>query len=236
MGALHRLVSICGLVMLAACGGGGSDDGGVMPPADNFAVRTAWANFLTASRTWSAAGVASNGLGYDITIGVQPGAASVMPISGIAAARSDTALRVRENGVIVSDALSETFFDAATLQLVGVRLTATGGSGVCSLASTAAVPPTTAQIGTGGTLATLDERNGCLAGSATLGTATIGWSLEFEAGTSYFCINSTEHDLGGSVLSTESDCVQVSPDGSLGARARITITQPGSGFTLTARG
>jgi hypothetical protein len=239
MGTIRRLASTCGLALvLSACGGGGgsSGDSGFIPPTDDFDVRTAWTNFLVASRSWAVAGVANNGLGYDVTISVQPGATSVVPISGATAARSDTRLIVRENGATVGNALSETFHDAATRQMLGTRFTPLGGASLCSLASATAAPPQAAKIGASGALATLDERDGCSSSSASVGTATVRWSLAFEGGISYFCIDSTERDLAGNVLATESDCLEVSPDGSLGARARITITQPGTGFSLTARG
>jgi hypothetical protein len=237
MRALCRLVSMCGLVLLSACGGGGdSGDSGPPPPTVDFDVQAAWGEFLTASRSWGVTGVANNLLRYDIDIAIAPGAASVVPISGATAARSDTTLQVHENGTLIGNALSETFYDAGTLQLLGVRLTPSGSASACSVATSAATPPAAAKIGASGTLATLDERSGCLTTSASVGTSSVGWSLEFEAGISYFCVNSTERDLTGAVLATESDCIEANPDGSLGARARLTITQPGTGFALTARG
>lgn len=237
MRAVRRLVSMCGLVLLSACGGGGdSGDSGPPPPTADFDVQAAWGQFLTASRSWVVTGTANNLLRYDIGIGLAPGATSVVPISGATAARSDATLQVRENGTLIGNALSETFYDAGTLDLLGVRLTPSGGASACSLATSATSPPAAAKIGTSGALATLDERSGCLASSASVGTSSVGWSLEFEAGISYFCVNSTERDLAGAVLATEADCIEVTPDGALGARARVTITQPGTGFALTARG
>jgi hypothetical protein len=95
------------------------------------------------------------------------------------------------------------------------------------------VPPSAAKVGTSGALATLDELDGCLASSAKVGTITVTWSLEFETGTSWFCSNSTERDPSAVVLSVESDCLQVSRDGTLGPAARITVQQ--GGVTLVAR-
>jgi hypothetical protein len=90
-----------------------------------------------------------------------------------------------------------------------------------------------AVVGDGGPMQTFDDRQTCAPTSASVGTSITTWSLEAEAGTNYFCLNTTVKDLAGAVSKTESDCLEVSASGTLGAKARITVVQPG--LTLTAR-
>jgi hypothetical protein len=50
----------------------------------------------------------------------------------------------------------------------------------------------------------------------------------------FFCSNETSRDLAGTVTGTESVCLQISRDGSLGSKAWLTRSTPG-GLSLTAR-
>jgi hypothetical protein len=233
--SLRRSAVALGLTaLLTACGGGGGDggDSGFVPPADDFNVFAAWRNLLTTSHAWTVSGIGSDGRSYTFTIAGTPGPTSVFPVTGMVSARADTQLTTNANGTIVAGT-QETYFDAATLQLVGLRTVFNGSASACDIATAVDVPPAAVKVGTAGSLATLDELNGCAASSAKIGTITLTWSLEFEAGLTYFCSNSTERDPTGAVVSFEADCVRVSPDGTLGSAARVTVQQ--NGVTVIAR-
>ena len=232
---IRRIASVCGLTaLLSACGGGGdSGSSGFIAPTDDFNVFLAWRNLLTTSRTWNVSGVGSDGRTYDITLAIAPGATSIFPVTGTTAARSDTTVTSNVSGVGSSMGQQQIYFDGTTYAMVGIRNSSSVGSANCDVVTGApSVPPSAVKVGSSGALATLDELNDCT-NSATVGTITVTWSLEFESGTTYFCSNTTERDLSSNVLSRESDCLQVNPDGTLGAKARVTVVQ--SGVTLVAR-
>jgi len=223
--------------LLAGCGGGGSSsgDGGFKPPGDDIDARAAWENLLTTTRTWVVSGTASDGFSYTASISVAPGGALEFPVTGNTAARSIASIVLTRGATTVDSRIAETFFDAATGFVVGLRHTIDGVGTFCSSATSAAVPPDAAELGSSGPLFTIDELDGCLASSAKLGTATQTWSVEFESetGITYFCTNATEQNLSGAVIATESDCIEVGADGSLGDKARVTVSS--AGFTLVAR-
>ncbi|HEX6707003.1 MAG TPA: hypothetical protein VF169_19755 [Albitalea sp.] len=217
------------VAMLAGCGGGGDDTGnsGFIPPNDDFNVAQAWHNLLTTNRGWTLTGSGTDGRIYDITVGTAVGPTTVFPVTGANTARSDVTLTTATTGFPTASALQQIHFDAATDRIVGIRTSVNQAAATCDLATSTSALPTTVKVGTSGAQATLTELNGCAGSSAAVGTITITWSLEFEAGTTYFCSNTTERNPGGAVLSAEGDCLQMSPDGTLGARARVTVEQNG---------
>ncbi|HUG23570.1 hypothetical protein [Piscinibacter sp.] len=237
MRARRSLWTVVLAAALAGCGGGGSSsgDGGFKPPGDDVDARAAWENLLTTTRTWVVSGVASDGFSYTASISVAPGSALAFPVTGNTAARSIASIVLTRGAATVDSRIAETFFDAATGFVVGLRHSIDGVGTFCSPAASAAVPPDAAANGSSGALFTIDELDGCLVSSAKIGSATQTWSVEFESetGITFFCTNATERTLSGSVIATESDCIEVSADGSLGNKARVTVSS--AGFTLVAR-
>lgn len=66
-----------------------------------------------------------------------------------------------------------------------------------------------------------------------MGATTTIWSLENDAGVVLLCWVMTGKDLAGAVIGTVSSCVQLTPEGAIGTKARLTIT--GLGVSTTAR-
>jgi hypothetical protein len=220
----------CGLVaLLAACGG--SDD--TTPPTQDHDVRAAWRNVLAGRHTWTARGTGSDGRTYTVTIDAGPAPDSAFPVTGVTAAHSLAQLTTEAGGTVATGT-QETWYDGATLQVIGMRHALTGATPACDVAVASSTPPTAAKVNTSGPLADLDERSGCGASFPRVGTLQLAWSLEFEPGIVWFCVNTTERDLAGLVASFEGDCVQVDPGGVLGAAVRITVRH-GNGFSLVAR-
>ncbi len=231
----HRLVGTLALVAgLAACGGGG--DAGAppfSPPDDDFDVAAAWQQLLTTSRTWSAEGIGTDGRTYTLTLHTSPGGDDVFPVTGESAARADASVSTTVDGV-PSQGLQQTFYDPATGVVLGIRRTVASVGTTCDVSTTVGTPPSAVKVdaAANGLLATFDLLDGCRVDSAVLGTIELRWSLEFETGTTYFCLTSTERSPGDQVLSVESDCLEVEPDGTLGSKVRVTLIQGAVSVTL----
>lgn len=230
--------------LLAACGGGGGSEGGGPPPPPapppvqppgTFNVNAAWRNFLTVKPTapWSLSGVGSDNRSYTITLDVAPTSSSTFPLNGLIYAATDATAVIGIAGLGLNQTISRTYYDPATLKAAGTRTTTINNVVSCSIVTATAVPPLSAVVGESGPMQTFDDRQTCAPASASVGTSTTTWSLETETGTNYFCLNTTIKDLAGTVAKTESDCLEVSESGALGAKARIILVEPD--LTLTAR-
>lgn len=242
MNAIRRAALAATVLLLSACGGGGDGgNSGFVPPADAFDVQAAWKNLLTTTRTWSGIiGRGNDNHVYEVAVQIAPAAAAPFPLTAAPANRSVQTVSTRVDGGPAGVAVNELFVDAGFLWQ-GSRHTIDAGTPSCDEASAgrSVLPPTavrfdaTARPVSGALLAGTIYAT-CADRTAVRGTATATWSLEFESGTVYFCLNTTSQDLAVPPnVTSESDCLQVSPDGSLGAKARITLRA--SGFELVAR-
>jgi hypothetical protein len=229
----HRLAGMLVIVAgIAGCGGGGDDGAPIFtPPDDDFDVAAAWAELLTTSRTWAASGVGSDGRTYALTLDTSPGGTDVFPVTGEGAARADAVISSTVDGVPV-EGVQQTFYDPGTLTILGLRTSVAGFGTTCDVSTLIGTLPSAAKVNESGLLASLDLLDGCRADSLLLGTIELRWSIEFETGTTYFCLTSTERSTGGQVRSVESDCLQVAPDGTLGTKMRVSIDQGGVSVTL----
>ena len=226
------LVMVAGMAGVGGCGGGGSDGEPVFtPPDDAFDVAAAWHELLTTTRTWAASGVGTDGRTYTLTLDTAPGGNDVFPVTGEGAARADAVVSSTVDGV-PAQGVQQTYYDPGTLAILGLRNDVTGWETTCDVSTTIGTPPSAAKVNENGLLASLDLLDGCRADSGLLGTIELRWSLEFETGTTYFCLASTERSTSGQVLSVESDCLQVAPDGTLGTKMRVTVIQGGVSVTL----
>lgn len=228
------------LVLLAACGGGG--DGGqnaFVRPTTSFDAQAAWKNLLTANRHAVLTGTATDGvktLDVDADVVMAPGAAATFPPDGLPYPRGVVTSTLRLTGAPAITGTQENFYDA-NFRFVGSRNTLASNNAVsCTQATSASLPPTAVKIDIAdksGALYTANDLPDC-SKKVISGTTTVTWSVEFEAGITYFCINSTDTDLKDPpTVDTESDCLQIAADGTLGAKTHITVTS--EGLTIDAR-
>jgi len=235
MNPLSRIACVSALVALSACGGGGDAGSSLfVPPTNDFAVRAAWQNLLAGNASWSVAGVGSDGHRYEMALTLAPGPAAAFPVTGVVASTSRATSVLKRDGSVLGTSLTESFFDAG-FALVGLRQSSDVAATSCDRpVAPAVVPPLAAKVGVSGALVSVDVLAGCSASSVLAGTAVNTWSLEFEAGATYFCVNSTDRDLlAPPTVSTESDCIEIEADGALGRRAKVRLST--AGFSLTAR-
>ena len=242
MNLLQRAAVPASILMFAACGGGGGDSGnsGFVPPTDVFNVRAAWQNLLAAGGTWSGiTGRANDNRTFVVSVQTAPGPAQAFPLGGVTYNRSVQTVTTVVNGGSPSVAVNELFVDAGLLWR-GSRHSIDNAAPTCDAPTAASqLPPMAATFDTVGTPVTGGLLAGTLYGScintnSVLGSASTTWSLEFEAGIVYFCLNTTSQDMAlVPNVTTESDCIQVAPDGTLRSRARITLRS--AGFELIAR-
>jgi hypothetical protein len=216
-------VSAATALLLVACGGGGGDDG---PPAGPYAVNTALGHLLVNGRSWDLHGTA-NGQAFALTLSFAPLPAGLFPVNGVFAGQSLETLTVVEAGQSTSEART-IFFGPTNLAFFGVQFE----GGICSVATANTLLPTTASIGAAGPLFTETDLDGCASSSLATGTTTSDWSLLTDSGVPLLCWNLKSTDLSGTVV-TESTCVEIAVDGSLGTRARYVATA--LGLTVSAR-
>ncbi|CAG1013804.1 hypothetical protein BURC_00523 [Burkholderiaceae bacterium] len=245
--------------LLAGCGGGGSDSGTPPPPpaptppapapapapapspapapATSVNVNAAWRNFLTTTNSWTVTGTASNGNTYSITFDTAPDISEVFPLTGTSFSTSKANAFLLIAGLPTSTTTSRSYYNPSTFEVAGTRNRVGNEPETCSIAIASAAPPTTASIGASGPLQTFNDLNSCVLASASqTGTSVTTWSLRDDAGTTLFCLNTTQRNMSNAVLFAESDCVQVAADGTLGPRALVDLTQNvPSALTLTAK-
>ena len=225
--------------LVAACGGGGGSGGGSAPPpppppppppASGFNANMAWRNLLTGATThlWSVTGTASNGNAYTITLASAAASGqAVFPVNGTAYSAGDITGTIGISNLGLQSSTSRSYYDPTTFVVAGTRTTVNSNAATCSTTTASLAPPTATALGTSGALQSLNDLDGCLPTSAVVGTSTTTWSVEADGVVNLFCLNTTASTY------SESDCFEVSTDGTLGARARISLTQPT--LTLVAK-
>ena len=224
----HAIWAGCALV-LSACGGGGSDAGDTTPYALAQGVR----NLYTGNHSWTVSGTASDGLVYRMTWGYAASGTGVFPVTGVTAARSLASYRSYQGSTLLSDSSGSLYYRDGDLGLVGVS----NDDGTCSDATTTVAVPTTARIGSRMTnYASVDELAGCTAISAVEARTKHGWSLTSDRGVSLLCQDSEFFDTSGISQGTQSDCVGISPDGTLNSYARSTAVVYSTSGTWTWTG
>lgn len=224
----------CALVVIAGCGGGGdAGQSDFTRPTDTFNARAAWVQLIGGTHSWSVAGTGSDGRNYTLGLSTASAAAAVFPPTGVSGSVTNLNLSLTQSGGGSATGLTEVFH-GSTYLVEGVRYSTVPASGVaCELitAGTAKLPPTAVKID-------VADQSGPLYAGASLpncsntassGTVTATWSVEFVAGITYFCVNSVERDLttAANIVSSEKDCVQMAANGTLGTRARVDVTTDG---------
>jgi len=206
---------------LAACGGGGD-----APPA-TYAVNVAQRHLLVDGGSWTMNGTGPNGVAFTVTMDFAPATTGPFPVSGATAGQSLQTFTVQASGS--SDSAAQTiYFDPLNLALVGAE-----SGGTCSVGNSSAALPASAMLGAGGTFFSGSDLDGCTGASNTVGSTTIAWALESDHGVALLCWNLAFKDALGAPSGTQSNCVEVATDGSLGTRARFAVSA--LGLTVTAR-
>jgi hypothetical protein len=218
------LITAASILVLAACGGGGGD-----PPAPttSFAIKTAWSQFLTVGHSWTLTGMAPNSQPFTITMDFAPMPDGAFPVNGVMAKRVQETLTIASGGQSNSGAQT-IFLDPTSLAVVGFD-----EGGTCSIATSNATLPDTATIGSGGQLFSLSDLVGCTSTAAVGGTTTGSWLLETVSGYSLMCWNLVSTDLAGTQIASMSTCFEVGVDGSVGAKARLTLSAAGVDVTAS---
>jgi len=214
------------VVLASACGGGGGYAG---TPAGTFDVNTGWRNLLTGTRNFTLTGTGPDKVSYTVAYGLTPAPVAPFPVTGVSGSRLVETITLTPASGTPSSGTSTIYFDAGTLALIGTQ----DSDGTCARATSATAPPGSALGGATGSLASVNNLNGCATNSTTTSTENIVWQLVADSGISLLCINS-----GPATTGTQSNCVEIIGSGALGSRARITVSIPlpaGGTFSLTAR-
>jgi hypothetical protein len=219
--------------LLGGCGGG--DDAGP-PITDPFAVGAAWRNVLAADTSFTLSGIGSDNASYTLFVALEPAAAGVYPLTGELGERGVQTTQLVQNGVAFAPTTTVQFYDPGFAALLGV----TSDAGECATVIDNGVLPAAATVGSSGPLYSAISYDRCDAGAVEIGSVASSWSIETEAGIVFFCNNATQFDVAGNDTGSESDCIQIAVDGTLGPLARVTVAVPSSatvpgGFTLIAR-
>lgn len=225
--------------LLAACGGGG---GGASPAATapppvvapapvetGVNVAGAWKDYTTAPHSWAMPGKGSDARAFELTVVMKPGALAAFPLNGASGQTSDQSLRFAIDGANTVTSDGTLYFTADNM--LGVA----SNDGACAGAR-AAMPalPTSTPVGSSGSMFVLDGYAGCKTTGQRLGATTFSWSVEKDGELVMFCITSKQEDASGAIKTTEVDCMETSINGSLGGRAKFTITKP-DGASISGR-
>ena len=231
------------VAFLAACGGGGSSSStpaGVPAPGPapapspaTYDAQIAWTRLLSTTRAWSVAGRGSDGLDYQLSLAVEPGGASVFPVTGASAVKSTFRNRMVQQSSLVQDVLNEQYTDTQ-YRLLGSRIISDGGTPTCSKTNViAALPPSGAAPGASGPLYAAATLSDCSPTATALGSSYHTWSVVADGSTVFLCIASSNRFIGETSDRYSETCVETDASGQLGLRARITLNLPGFSVVAT---
>jgi hypothetical protein len=228
---------IAALALLAACGGGGGGDSAApLPPVISPApvtasvdVAGAWHDYVTAPHSWTMRGQGTDKRAFDLTVVMKPGASATFPMTGSTGQTIAQSLRFTIDGANTVSSDGTLYFTNQTM--IGVATT----DGACAGARGAMpVLPSAASVGESGAMFVLEGYAGCTISGQKLGTTKFLWSIEKDAALTMFCITSQQQDANGASIGTEVDCMEANPNGTLGSKAKFTITRP-DGNSITGR-
>ena len=219
-------------LLLAGCGGGGGGDDDAGAPADTvYNVAAANHNFLNVPQSWATTGTASN---VEFTFGVATLAMidGVFKLTGQSSARVTQTVSFGATGVTPESSSVIAYFNKTSDALIGAY---DSQDDSCTRVDSNGALPTTARIGNSGPLSTSSTLNGCTSGSAVTATDVTTWWLETDQGVVLVCQNSVVSTVGSSSPDTLNLCIETAPDGTLGKRARFSITSPSVSLALVTR-
>lgn len=216
------LLSAAAAAMLSACGGGGGD----AAPASTYAVNAALGHLLVSGGSWTMNGTAS-GQTFTLTVAFAPAPAGPFPVNGAMSAQSLQTITLVSGGT--SSTGTETiYFDASTHAFFGLQ-----ADGACSVVTANTALPATAAIGASGAIFSESDLDGCTGSSAVLGSTANTWSLVSDTGAVLLCWDLAAKDAAGTANGSESLCVEIAADGTLGSKARFAVSA--AGLTVSAR-
>lgn len=229
------------LAALTACGGGG---GSAIPDATSAApppvvapppavsgvnVAAAWKDYTSTPHSWTMQGKGADARAYELTVALKPGTAGAFALTGASGQTTEQTLRFAIAGANTVSTVGTLYFTADNM--LGVA----GTDGACAGARAAmAALPASSAVGTSGDMFVLDGYAGCKTTGQNLGSTTFGWSVEKDGDVVMFCMTSKQQDATGAATTTETDCMEASPAGALGNRAKFTITKP-DGSSISGR-
>ena len=231
---LARAAALALAGLIGGCGGGDDDSGASI--TDPFAVDAAWRNMLAGDTDFSLSGIGSDSASYTLLVALRPAAAGAYPLTGEVGARAVQTTQLVQNGVAFAPTTTVQFYEPASAELIGVS----SDAGECATVTSNGLLPVSAGVGSGGPLYTATNYDRCDGAALPIGSVVADWSIETEAGIVFFCSTAALFDAAGNDAGSESDCIQIDIDGTLGPLARTTVVVPPrqgapSGFTLVAR-
>lgn len=221
--------------LLAACGGGGGGSAQIPPvvaPAPTVAgvnIAAAWRDYVSAPHTWTMKGKTTDARAFELAVVMKPAASGTFTLTGASGHTIDQSVRFAFDGANTVSSDGTLFLNGDAM--IGVSTT----NGAC-FGVRGAMPalPTSAAAGANGAMFVLDGYAGCASSGQKLGNTTYSWSVEKDGALTMFCITSRQEDGNAAYIGTEVDCIEASPEGTLGAKAKFTITRP-DGNSITGR-
>jgi hypothetical protein len=210
--------------LLAACGGGGDAAGAPVGP---YMVNAALQKLLATGGSWPMSGT-NNGTSFTVTIAFAPTTNGPYPVDGTASSRAVETITIASNGTS-SSGTQTIYFNPTTDAFIGLL-----ASGLCSTATSNTALPASAVVGAAGPIFTENDLDGCATNSNVVSTSSNTWTVVADTGVPLLCWNVTQTALtSGGTSGTESTCVEVAPNGTLGTRARFSLTSGTT--TISAR-
>lgn len=211
---IRVLLTSVAVAALVACGGGGSSE--VAPPLTfnmDAALATALTNGLLISglRASDSAGNA-----YSLSFSYAPVADG--PFLGQTYKRVTQTVSMTRNGTNAPSTSATIFYTLNPARLVGI----VNSQGNATVITPKTSLPTAATVGAQGTYSTANVFASTALGPL-LGTSTVLWSLEPDAGpTALACLTTTSSLSSGTV--SEKDCFRINPAGAVsGGKVTVTI-------------
>jgi hypothetical protein len=222
--------------LLSACGGGGGG-GAEAPPViapgpvvtGGVDIAAAWRDYLSVAHTWTMSGKTSDARAFDLSVVMKPGANRSFALTGASGQTIDQSIRFTIAGANTVSSDGTLFFNGAAI--LGVSTT----NGACfGLRGTMPALPGASAVGSSGAMFVLDGTAGCSTGGQKLGTTTYSWSVENDGALTMLCLTTRQENASAAFIGSDAYCFEASPAGTLGAKAKFTITRP-DGSTTTGR-
>lgn len=231
--ARYALPTVTLAALLAACGGGG---GMQLPPViapgpavAGVNIAAAWRDYIAVAHTWTMRGKTTDARAFELSVVMKPGASGTFPLTGASGQTIDQSFRFAMDGAATVTSDGALFF--AGDRMIGISTT----DGACyAVRGASPALPASSAVGAYGTMFVLDGYAGCTANGQRLGSSTYSWSVETDGTLIMFCITSRQEDGNAAYIGTEVDCVEANANGTLGTRAKFTITRP-DGNSITGR-
>ena len=252
------LVLVCAAIVTTACGGGGgagsdTPPGEILNPPKpilavptTYAARNTWINLLEqkTSRKWVLVGKGTVGKGtdpveYKLTLGIEPPGPATFPVTNEGESRISLSNVIERDGIKVQSFQNEQFFNGR-YQIVGTRVTEDLDDVTCSrpeldlktnqpLVALPFVEAGTAGTGAKGPLYAGLRLTDCTPDGTFIGSRSYNqWSIQADGAITYFCVATRDTPVNDPINKMSETCIETTPAGVLGDRARITLIAPGS--------